>query len=104
MNSSGMKRQFAVSAVKSLGRSQAYVIVLDFTVNTVNFHKVRRGKEVKRSFPFHQCVKLDKHNSTNVPANSTTTSTSLNSASSSSSSLLLSSSSASSPSSTSNLS
>ncbi len=51
---------FAVSAFKALNRKQSYVLSLDFKKATVNFHKVKRGKEVKKIFPFTQCVKLEK--------------------------------------------
>ncbi len=51
---------FAVSGYKSLNRKQSYVIALDFKKATVNFHKVKGGKEVKKIFPFTQCVKLEK--------------------------------------------
>ena len=57
---SPFKKQFAVSSLKSLNRRQNYVLVLEFEKNMVSFHKVRRGKEVKRSFPFHACVKLER--------------------------------------------
>src|SRR4051812_21062257 len=60
-NSSSMfKKTFSVSSLKSLNRRQVYVIVLEFEKGTVSFHKVRRGKEVKRSFPFASCVKLER--------------------------------------------
>ena len=45
---------------RSLNRRQNYVIVLEFEKALVSFHKVRRGREVKRSFPFHACVKLER--------------------------------------------
>jgi hypothetical protein len=61
-----LRRNFAVSVVKALNRRQNYVVVLDFERVTVSFHKIRRGKEVKRVFPFHACVKLDKNVKDNV--------------------------------------
>ena len=59
-SSASFKKTFAVSSLKSLNRRQNYVLVLEFEKNCVSFHKVRRGKEVKRSFPFHACVKLER--------------------------------------------
>jgi len=55
-----MKKSFVVSASKSLGRNQNYVLILDFERNILHFTKNRRGKEVSKSFPFHTCVKLEK--------------------------------------------
>ena len=59
---SAFKKTFAVSSLKSLNRRQNYVLELEFEKNVLSFHKVRRGKEVKRSFPFHACVKLERGN------------------------------------------
>lgn len=59
---SSFRRTFAVSSLKSLNRRQNYVLVLDFEKSLVSFHKVRKGKEVKRSFPFAACVKLERGN------------------------------------------
>lgn len=59
-SSSVFKKIFAVSSLKSLNRRQHYVLVLDFDRHLLAFHKVRRGKEVKRSFPFQAAVKLER--------------------------------------------
>src|SRR4051794_17355249 len=56
----GGTKLFPVSSTKSLNRKQSYVLALDFKKATVIFHKVKRGKEVKKTFPFTQCVKLEK--------------------------------------------
>jgi len=57
---SPFRKTFAVSSLKSLNRRQTYVLVLDFLSSSLSFHKVRKGKEVKRTFPFSACVKLER--------------------------------------------
>ena len=59
-----LRAQFKVSTLRSLSRRQSYVLVLDFASSPplLDWYKMRRGEEVKRSFTFQSCIKLEKNN------------------------------------------
>ena len=56
-----LRRSFSVTTLRSLNRRQSYVIVLDFASLVLHWHKLRRGVEVKRTFSFQSCIKLEKN-------------------------------------------
>jgi len=54
-----MKRQFAVSCSKSLGRQRNYVLTLDFEQHHISLLK-NRGAKGPKTFSFAECTKLEK--------------------------------------------
>lgn len=54
-----MKQLFSVWQTNKTKKKQLFKLALDFERNTINLHKLKKGKEIRRRFRFSDCATLE---------------------------------------------